>query len=1059
MSRFSTLLPNLLSPDSSTRTSAENELSSLIASSPSEAFLELVSSCMNSSPDITKLALVLLKKKFLETDLIRSLPEASRQTARSGLYEVISSKTATYSTKMLANVLTQMASIEGWVNELFTQVNSWLQTADSYFQVLALNVLELSTDFDVLMETMKSNAAGVMSLLGTAFNSQDGEVKILAIKTCVTFLSAMDDETQVLSFSSAAPALLSGIVEGLQNSGNTETVMKTLVSISDLTDTFPRFWASTTQEFVDLTHAIATNTQFDTELRAASVEPLVTLTQRAPGMFKKTPAAIQTAVSLSLALTSEVDFADDLETWNEEDEQEVTQNEPYFLGRDLLSKMAVSLEGKAILPYLLGSLPNMLKSESWVTVHTALLTIGCIAEGCHDEFEANLEEIVNMVLPFTTSSSPRLQWASITTLGLLCSEFKPVIQTRFHARLVPALLAAFAAANLTRVKTQGASAIINYSEGLIDEENTDETLSQYATTILENLAGLLQTGVNTSAYGLLEESLKAISVVATAIESKFAPFYPAMMPALKSLVQMNATTPKQQEVRAQAVRCMGYLVESVSELGGDYRVDAKTIMEGLFSLKTALDSEDPAVISIREVLSSFASCLKEEFSTALTHFLPELFTLATTLVDMKFGDLEETGNLAPGENAVKFDLGGHGSKQLTVNTTALQNKISAVKVLYDIIISMKQAYAPFTEKTLEVLTTLTNYGFNSEIRKYSLYSIGELVANSTNSEAALVSVFRTYCESLKTSTNLPPRQTKWILRSLLTALEASNSVAFLGLAQANELATILSERVRDVFNRKVTRQTEAQGYKDTELYAEELKELKQDDELDNKILNLVMEIVGKLLKSFRKEFQPTFTSCFTRLYSELLTKPHATDVEKLSAICIFDDYIEFTQDLMFDNGKSPIVDQLLAYSSHSNADIRQSAVYGLGVSADLTESAVFQPYLEPALKSISDILTAQNARSEENTVATDCAVGALGKIALKHRSDLVHTWLTHMPIQQEPEESQMVNKLFLKNLSLVQADSEARRVLADLEKLVRESPNAKVLDQEGITLLGAALGN
>jgi hypothetical protein len=162
---------------------------------------------------------------------------------------------------------------------------------------------------------------------------------------------------------------------------------------------------------------------------------------------------------------------------------------------------------------------------------------------------------------------------------------------------------------------------------------------------------------------------------------------------------------------------------------------------------------------------------------------------------------------------------------------------------------------------------------------------------------------------------------------------------------------------------------------------------------------------------------------------------------------------------MFDNGKSPIVDQLLDYSSHSNADIRQSAVYGLGVSAELTDPTVFQSYLDPALKSISDILTAPNARSEENTVATDCAVGALGKIALKHRSDLVHTWLTHMPIKQEPEESQMVNKLFLKNLSVLQADSETIRVLGDLEKLVRESPDAKVLDQEGISLLGAALVN
>lgn len=1059
MSSLSTLLSNLLSSDSSIRTSSETELTHLVSSSPSEVLLQLISSCVNSSADITKLALILLKKKFLESDLIKTLPDTTRQTARTGLYEVITSKTATHSTKLIANVLTQMASIEGWVNELFSQVNTWLQTSDSYLQVLALNVLELSTDFDVLMETMKSNAAGVMNLLGTAFNSQDGEVKILAVKTCVTFLAAMDDETQVLSFNSAASAVLNGVVSGLQNSAYTETVMKTLVSISDLTDTFPRFWSATTQEFVDLMNAIASNTNLDSDLRAAAVEPLATLIQRAPGMFKKSPAAIQTAVSLSLALTNEVDFADDLNTWNEEDEQEVTQNEPYFLGRDLLSKMSVSLEGKSILPYLLQSLPAMLKSESWITIHTALLTIGCIAEGCHDEFETNLEEIVSMVLPFTTSTHARLQWASITTLGLLCSEFKPVIQTRFHSKLVPALLAAFPVHTLNRVKTQGASAIINYSEGLIDEDNTDETLSQYATSILENLAGLLQTGVNTQAYGLLEESLKAISVVATAIDAKFAPFYPAMMPALKSLVQMNAQTPKQQEVRAQAVRCMGYLIESVAQVEGDYKTDAKTIMEGLFGLKNTLDSEDPAVSSIREVLSSFASCLKEEFSTALAYFLPELFGLASTVVDMKFGEIEETGNLAPGENTVKFDLGGHGSKQLTVNTTALQNKISSVKVLYDIIISMEQAYAPFADKTLEVLSTLVSYGFNSDIRKYSLYSIGKLVSYSTSPETALRAVLPTLYEALKNSTTLPPRQTKWVLKSIYTAFDAIPSVAVIGLAYGNELSTVLSERVREVFNRKVTRQTETAGYKDTEMYAEEIKELKQDDELDNKILSIVMEIVGKLLKSFRKEFQPTFMACFTLMYSELLTKQNATDGEKLTAICIFDDYVEYTHDLMFENGKSPIVEQLLGYSSHENVDIRQSAVYGLGVCADLCDSNTFSSYLEATLKAVSDMVTVADARTPENTVATDCAVGALGKIALKHRQDLVHTWLTHMPIKEEPEEAQSVNKLFLRSLSLVQADSEARRVLSDLEKLVRESPESKVLDEEGIQLLGAALTN
>ena len=69
-----------------------------------------------------------------------------------------------------------------------------------------------------------------------------------------------------------------------------------------------------------------------------------------------------------------------------------------------------------------------------------------------------------------------------------------------------------------------------------------------------------------------------------------------------------------------------------------------------------------------------------------------------------------------------------------------------------------------------------------------------------------------------------------------------------------------------------------------------------------------MEIVGTLLKSFKSEFQPIFMQSFKEMYLHIFTKPQPTTKELVSAICIFDDYSEHTHDLMWENGKSPLIE-------------------------------------------------------------------------------------------------------------------------------------------------------
>ena len=75
---------------------------------------------------------------------------------------------------------------------------------------------------------------------------------------------------------------------------------------------------------------------------------IVVLVQRASGLIKKNSNSIQEVCNAGLSLAYEIEFRDDLEGWNEEETDEVTVNEPYSLGKDLLSKTAKALSESAL---------------------------------------------------------------------------------------------------------------------------------------------------------------------------------------------------------------------------------------------------------------------------------------------------------------------------------------------------------------------------------------------------------------------------------------------------------------------------------------------------------------------------------------------------------------------------------------------------------------------------------------------------------------------------------------------------------------------------------------
>jgi hypothetical protein len=195
---------------------------------------------------------------------------------------------------------------------------------------------------------------------------------------------------------------------------------------------------------------------------------------------------------------------------------------------------------------------------------------------------------------------------------------------------------------------------------------------------------------------------------------------------------------------------MGHLVEAV---GDSCREDANATFATLVNMMPGLAFDDPALIKIKEVAPLFAACLKEQFVPYLPGIFNSLIADASANIDISLTDASapEADDTNPGQVQIKFDLRGLGTKQLAINTSALEGKISAVKMIYNLVKNLGKTCTDYVEATMAALTPLFNYRHNDDIRKYSAKACGQMIHCLTpneKAEAMLVGLFPTLIASI-----------------------------------------------------------------------------------------------------------------------------------------------------------------------------------------------------------------------------------------------------------------------------------------------------------------------
>ena len=288
---------------------------------------------------------------------------------------------------------------------------------------------------------------------------------------------------------------------------------------------------------------------------------------------------------------------------------------------------------------------------------------------------------------------------------------------------------------LLKMKTQAVSATVNFVRGLITvdedaeaEKKNSDVLEPYVDNILELMAQLLELSFQQSYPPLQEEVLALLSCTATVIGKKFAPYYPKFMPALK---QILGTTPMetraQKDLRTNTIQSIGFLVNAVSDNATDFSGDVKEISEILAKmiLPGVLKDDDPQYGAILNTFPQLAGMLKEQFSPYLPHIMDKLLADVRQDIDFKWEAADEIKGEKPsiekneeGHTSMVFKLKGvEEMKKVSLNTSALENKINACQVLRDLASNLKKAFLPYVEATHEAIAPLMSFVWSKAVRK------------------------------------------------------------------------------------------------------------------------------------------------------------------------------------------------------------------------------------------------------------------------------------------------------------------------------------------------------
>uniref|UniRef100_A0A8C7GJ32 Karyopherin (importin) beta 3 n=1 Tax=Oncorhynchus kisutch TaxID=8019 RepID=A0A8C7GJ32_ONCKI len=737
--------------------------------------------------------------------------------------------------------------------------------------------------------------------------------------------------------------------------------------------------------------------------RQLALEVIVTLSETAAAMLRKHTAIV---ASIPQMLAMMVDLEED-EEWSMADELEDDDFDSNAVaGESALDRMACGLGGKMVLPMIKQHIMTMLQNPDWKYRHAGLMALSAIGEGCHQQMEAILNEIVSFLLLFCQDPHPRVRYAACNAIGQMATDFAPTFQKKFHDKVISALLQTMEDQTNPRVQAHAAAALINFTEDCPKSlliPYLDSLVQHLHVIMVAKLQELIQKGTKL----VLEQVVTSIASVADTAEEKFVPYYDLFMPSLKHIVE-NAVQKELRLLRGKTIECISLIGLAVGK--DKFMPDASAVMQLLLKTQTDfndLEDDDPQISYMISAWARMCKILGKEFQQYLPVVMGPLMKTASIKPEVALLDTQDMENMSEDDGWEFVNLGDQQS--FGIKTAGLEEKATACQMLVCYAKELKEGFVEYTEQVVKLMVPLLKFYFHDDILLMGALTTSEsmpllLECARVRGPDYLTQMWHFMCDALIKAIGTEPDSDvlSEIMHSFAKCIELMGE-GCLNNEHFEELGGILKGKLEEHFKNQELRQAKRQD----EDYDEGMEETLQDeDENDVYILTKVSDILHSVFSSYKEQVLPWFEQLLQLIVQ--LVCPSRPWADRQWGLCIFDDVVEHCSPSSFKYAELFLRAMALSLSDTS-PEVRQAAAYGVGVMAQYGGEN-YRPFCTEALPTLLGVIQSPDSKVKENVNATENCISAVGKV-MRFRpecanvNEILPHWLSWLPLNEDKEEA------------------------------------------------------
>uniref|UniRef100_H3CF52 Karyopherin (importin) beta 3 n=1 Tax=Tetraodon nigroviridis TaxID=99883 RepID=H3CF52_TETNG len=1003
--QFYILLGNLMSPDNNVRKHSEVRYSRCnIKSNITVATQD----CKNSilCNQVRQMAAVLLRRLLSSSfeEIYPGLTVSLQAAIKTELVTIIQTENTPNIRKKVCDVAAELSRnlVDDDGNNQWPELLKFLfESVNSPDAGLREAALHIFWNFPGIFGNQQQHYMEVIKrMLGQCMQDQaNPQIRTLAARAAASFVLTNERNTTLLKqFSDLLPGILQAVNESCYQGD--DSVLKSLVEIAD---TAPKYLRPNLEATLQLCLKLCADTNLANMQRQLALEVIITLSETAAAMLRKHTAIVAQCVPQMLAMM--VDLEDDDE-WAMADELEDDDFDSNAVaGESALDRIACGLGGKIILPMIKQHIMQMLHNPDWKYRHAGLMALSAIGEGCHQQMEAILQEIVNFVLLFCADTHPRVRYAACNAIGQMATDFAPTFQKKFHDKVISTLLKTMKDQSNPRVQAHAAAALINFTE-----DCPKSLLVPYLDSLVEHLHIIMEAKLQEASSSLqkgsklvLEQVVTSIASVADTAEEKFVPYYDLFMPSLKHIVE-NAVQKELRLLRGKTIECISLIGLAVGK--EKFMPDASAVMQLLLKTQTDfndLEDDDPQISYMISAWARMCKILGKEFQQYLPVVMGPLMKTASIKPEVALLDTQDMENMSEEDGWEFVNLGDQQS--FGIKTAGLEEKATACQMLVCYAKELKEGFVEYTEQVVKLMVPLLKFYFHDDVRVAAAESMPLLLeCAQVRGPEYLTQMWHFMCDALIKSIGTEPDSDvlSEIMHSFAKCVELMGD-GCLNNEHFEELGGILKGKLEEHFKNQQLRQAK----REDEDYDEQVEEVLQDeDENDVYILTKVSDVLHSVFSSYKEKVLPWFEHLLPLIVQ--LICPNRPWADRQWGLCIFDDVVEHCSPSSFKYAEY-FVQRMLQSLGDPSPEVRQAAAYGVGVMAQYGGEN-YRSFCTDAIPLLVGVIHAADARAKENVNATENCISAVGKV-MRFQPECVNLnlvlphWLSWLPLNEDKEEA------------------------------------------------------